>query len=107
MCSFSCFVGYSFFTQNFNLQHQLDTRYNYDIVLVNIPPSNQKIKFELYQNDSVEFIEKIIPSKGYYEFNKLNNKIDSNSRLIIKSKLYLARPILFKYMDTSFDVFHG
>jgi len=37
----------------------------------------------------------------------LNNKIDSNSRLIIKSKLYLARPILFKYMDTSFDVFHG
>lgn len=98
---------YSFFTKKFNLQHQLDKRYNYDIVLVNITPSNQKIKFELYQNDSVEFIEKIIPSKGYYEFNKLNNKIDSNSRLIIKSKLYLARPILFKYMDRSFDVFHG
>jgi len=98
---------YSFFTKRFNLQHELDKRYNYDIVLVNTTPSKQKIEFELHQKGTVEFIKKIIPSKGYYEFNKLNNKIDSNSRLIIKSKLYLARPILFKYMDTSFDVFHG
>ena len=98
---------YSFFTKRFNLQHELDKRYNYDIVLVNTTPSKQNIEFEFHQKGSVEFIKKIIPPKGYYKLNKLNNKIDSNSRLIIKSKLYLARPILFKYMDTSFDVFHG
>ena len=98
---------YSFFTKRFNLQYELDRRYNYDIVLVNTTPNKQKIQFEIHQNNSVDFIKKTIPSKGFYEFSKLNNKIDSNSRLIIKSELYLARPILFKYMDKSFDVFHG
>ena len=98
---------YSFFEKKFNLQHELDKRYKYDIVLVNTTASKQKVKFELYQNGSVNFFEKIIPSKGYYEFKKLDNKIDSNSRLIIKSKLYLARPILFKYIYRSFEVFHG
>jgi len=98
---------YSFFTKKFNLQHEIDKRYNYDIVLINSSSSKQKVIFDIHYNGTVESKEKIIPSKGFYEFKKLKNKVISNSRVIIKSKLYLARPIVFKYMDSSFDVFHG
>ena len=98
---------YSFFNKKFNLQHEIDKRYNYDIVLINSSSSKQKVIFDIHYNGTVESKEKIIPSKGFYEFKKLKNKVISNSRLIIKSKLYLARPIVFKYMDSSFDVFHG
>ena len=76
-------------------------------LLFNSSSSKQKVIFDIHYNGTVESKEKIIPSKGFYEFKKLKNKVISNSRLIIKSKLYLARPIVFKYMDSSFDVFHG
>ena len=98
---------FSFFFKKFNLQHELDKKYNYDVVLINSTSYKQKVIFDIHYNGNVESIEKIIPSKGFYVFKKLNNKVFSNSRLIIKSKLYLARPIVFKYMDSSFDVFHG
>ena len=34
-------------------------------------------------------------------------KPKNNSKIILRSKLPLARPIVFKYMKSSFDVFHG
>ena len=40
-----------------------------------------------------------------YICTKSNNT--SKRSIIVESKLNLARPIIFKYMKNSFDVFHG
>lgn len=48
----------------------------------------------------------IIPSGGVRKFIKPINNSNYNTR-IIKSKLSLARPVVFKHMETTFDVFHG
>lgn len=49
----------------------------------------------------------IIPSGRVRKFIKPINNSNSNTQIIIKSKLSLARPVVFKHMKTSFDIFHG
>ena len=42
-----------------------------------------------------------------YIYKSLSKSNKKRTSLIIESKLNLARPIIFKYMGTSFDVCHG
>ena len=60
----------------------------------------------------VGFIVNYNKSKRFVQTDRLKDLIDvdkkkSNSNIIIETKLYLARPVVFKLMKTSFDVFHG
>ena len=48
-----------------------------------------------------------IPSRGMYKYAKPREKREYSTTLTIESNLYLARPVVFKHMPTSFDVFHG
>ena len=50
-------------------------------------------------------IKLIIPPGGFDKF--IKSKSNEDSKIIVKSKLPLARPIVFKHMESSFDVFHG
>ena len=44
---------------------------------------------------------------GLYKYVKTVDKNEDTTFIIIESKLYLARPVVFKIMPLSFDVFHG
>ena len=94
----------SFFLKEFNLQHQLEKDIAYHFYWLNPTNRTQVIKIIELINTQKHEKSISIPPRGVGIYIK-NNKYQS--RIIIKSKLYLARPVIFKHMPTSFDVFHG
>ena len=99
--------NYSFFKKKYHLQHSLNGEYIYELYLVN--PSSSKQTFIVTEiKDRIEKKTKIdIPSNGMYKYFKGVDKKNSRTNIIIETKLYLARPVVFKIMPSSFDVFHG
>ena len=98
--------NYSFFKKEYHLQHCLESSYSYELFLVNPTTKKQSFTVVEYGND-IKKTKLSIPSKGMYMYTKAVYKNASNSTIIIESKLYLARPVVFKIMPSSFDVFHG
>lgn len=99
--------NYSFFKKKYHLQYSFDSTNKYELFLVNPTSKKQTVKFILKTEDTENYTFKKIPSRGFYKHN-VNSKIRGvNSHIIIESKLYLARPIVFKIMSSAFDVFHG
>ena len=98
--------NYSFFKKKYHLWHSLNGEY-VEIYLVN--PSSSKQTFVVTEiKDRIEKKTKIdIPSNGMYKYFKGVDKKNSRTNIIIETKLYLARPVVFKIMPSSFDVFHG
>lgn len=97
----------SFKEKEYHLQHLLEANNMYELFIVN--PSNKIQTFEVIEQSGLKQKKHklIIPSGGVRKFIKPKNNSNSNTRIIIKSKLSLARPVVFKYMETSFDIFHG
>ena len=93
--------------KEYRLQHTLDDNKEYELFFVN--PSLKKQAIDLLERWGHEErrTQLILPSGGMGKYVKPIRELQSSSRLIIKSKLPLARPVVFKHMETSFDVFHG
>lgn len=95
----------SFFKKKYHIQYKFNDNFDYELKWVNT--SNKLMNIEIYDSffDKKHTI-KIKPGglKSYI----CNREETNNSRnIFVKSKLNLARPIIFKYMKNSFDVFHG
>ena len=99
--------NYSFFKKEYRLQHSLEPGNNYELYLVN--PTSTKQRFNLVQktNQKEDRIKVDLPPMGLYKYVKTVDKNEDTTFIIIESKLYLARPVVFKIMPLSFDVFHG
>lgn len=99
--------NYSFFKKEYRLQHSLEAGKNYELYLVN--PTSVKQTYNIVeqtkQNEDKTRIS--LPPKGLYKYVKTVDKNADAPFIIIESKLYLARPVVFKIMPSSFDVFHG
>ena len=89
------------------LQHTLDDNKEYELFFVNPSLKKQVIDFFEQRGEEELKTQLILPSGGLGKYVKPIRGLQSSSRLIIKSKLPLARPVVFKHMETSFDVFHG
>ena len=99
--------NYSFFKKEYRLQHSLEPGNNYELFLVN--PTSTKQKFNLVQK-TIQKEDKItidLPPMGLYKYVKTVDKNEDTTFIIIESKLYLTKPVVFKIMPSSFDVFHG
>lgn len=97
----------SFFKKEYHLQLKMEHDILYELFIVNSSNRVQQIDvFEKKEGSCREEKLVILPG-GFEKFTKPIYKIKSNSKIILKSKLPLARPIVFKYMKSSFDVFHG
>lgn len=102
------FLGnYSFFKKQYYLQHLLESDITYELFLVNPSSSNQTTTITENFGNSFKKMRVRIPAGGMFKYLKHVDKKKSNSNIIIETKLYLARPVVFKLMKTSFDVFHG
>ena len=99
--------NYSFSNKEYHLQHKLTSGNTYELYLVN--PTNKIQKFTLVhkEDNNQEKVNFEVPPRGVFKYVKTVHKKEKETSIIIKSKLYLARPVVFKIMTTSFDVFHG
>ena len=92
--------------KEYRLQHTLDDNKEYEL-FSSIQVLKQTIDFFEQRGEEELKTQLILPSGGLGKYVKPIRELQSSSRLIIKSKLPLARPVVFKHMETSFDVFHG
>jgi len=97
----------SYLNKEYHLQHQMDHDKLYELFFVNNSRKIQHVTvFEKKEKSIIETKQIIYPG-GFEKFIKPIYKSNDNSKIIVKSKLPLARPIVFKHMESSFDVFHG
>jgi|TARA_B100001173_G_scaffold312323_1_gene332955 hypothetical protein len=99
--------NYSFTYKNYIVQHLFDSNFIYELFWVNSTNSKQKFTIIEIKASGEKSTSFIINPKGILKFIKKIDEARLNSQIIIKSKLYLARPMIFKIMPDSFDVFHG
>ena len=97
----------SFLNKEYHLQHELSYNFEYELFWVN--STNRSKQFEIIELRGIEKKSTIfkIPAGGIKSLIIGQNNKQEKTRVIIISKLYIARPVIFKYMDSSFDVFHG
>jgi hypothetical protein len=101
-------LGKSHFSKKeFRLQHQLTGMATYELGFVNSSDTAENVMVEIIPDAKTAIkIEKKIPSKGIIW---IAHKLSTNetARVIIHSRLNLPRPVVFRMMENSFDVFHG
>ena len=99
--------NFSFFKKEYRLQHILVKGNTYELFLVNPTQKKQELKIiQKTSHTSKETITKI-PSNGFFKHCIKANEKEGKINVSIESNLYLARPVVFKIMRSSFDVFHG
>lgn len=102
-----CLGKNHFKEREFRLQHELSGPASYQLGFVNSSFKTESLMIEMMANDGKNVkIEKTIPSKGIVWINHDLN-LNERLRVIVHSKLNLPRPIVFRVMENSFDVFHG
>ena len=99
--------GSSFLKRQYSLQYLMEMKKTYEIVLINISSKSKKIKFKIIGTDNRVRIKEsaILKSKQVYVF-PIKDLLGT-SRLIIESKMIMARPVVFCFSDGNMDVFHG
>lgn len=99
--------NYSFFNKEYRLQHSFEPGNSYELYLVNPTSTKQRLNLVQKTNKKEDRIIVDLPPMGLYKYVKTVDKNEDTTFIIIESKLYLARPVVFKIMPSSFDVFHG
>ena len=104
-CKYSLLGNYSFFKKQYRLQNLLKAEFKYELFLVNSSSVNQKISIIEKNTKTIKKKNSILPRNGFFKYDKHIQNKDVN--IEIHSKLYMARPVVFKLMNSSFDVYHG
>ena len=99
-------MGYGKLRQSYNLQHILTGPSTYEIALVNPTDKQQDVKIRITNMESEIFEKYSIPSRGL-QIIKVKVLDNQTSRVKIISKMFMARPTVFRYTSNSMDVFHG
>ena len=101
-------LGGSFLKKvEYRLQHELNGPALYEMCFTNNTAKKRTLCVQYFdQENKLETTELIILSKGIKWFKK-NVKKQEKGRIIVLSRLNLARPIVFRNHQEIFDVFHG
>jgi len=101
--------GNSFLPREYNLQYKLESDNNYEIGLVN--PTSKKhyitIKLVSLFDNKILSSTKLVVAPGGASFNLVQSDKLGHKKLIIKSRLVMARPLVFCFKNSKLDVFHG
>ena len=94
--------------REYRLQHELTGKARYELVFVNTTNSIQKLNIDLDIIGHSKGMSKmlIIPSRGIRIFECAIGQ-DETANVKIISRLNMARPVVFRVTEESFDVFHG
>jgi hypothetical protein len=100
--------GSSFLRREYRLQYEFIGDYEYEVVLVNPSNNTKSIELLLISNDNgatLSTLLKSIPSGGCYVFQIKPEK--KSLRVVIRSRLVMARPLVFIFNNNTMTVFHG
>ena len=92
--------------REYRVQHVLRGPANYEFFLINPTRKKVKVEFGCVSKFENRIEIKNIKSRGISQFN-YSAKQGEDIYIYIKSKLYLGRPLVFRVLENSFDVFHG
>ncbi|MDC0239178.1 hypothetical protein OAK82_02240 [Candidatus Thioglobus sp.] len=99
--------GSSLLGRLYNLQYLLEPNKSYEIALTNASSVNKKTIFQVVDYNGIKQIEKCTTLKPKQVFVFSIEDLSIVSRLIIKSKMIMARPVVFCFNNDNMDVFHG
>jgi hypothetical protein len=96
-------------TREFRIQHELYEGSTYELAFVNPSLSRQSVQVELVSFPYSDYIscEEISLNSGEAKIVPLQFSGHSKVRAVIKSKLVMARPLIFHIYNNKLDVFHG
>ena len=99
--------NYGYAKKRYSLQHVLTGEADYEIALVNPTNADQTLRIILAdpEGKSSDALREI-PSGGLL-FEKFPIPAGQKFRLTIESRLYMARPVVFRLGENTMDVFHG
>lgn len=101
--------GCSFLKRSYNLQHEINPEIYYEYALVNSTPNYQYFTCKLISVKSGSVLNskfmKVAP--GGVLLDSIATTYKESIRLIIESRLVMARPIIFRLQNFKLDVFHG
>jgi len=104
---FLCLGGSFSHYCEYRLQHELEGEADYELSFVNTTSSKQTYKITFIGiNGQTETTIFTIPSRGNRVYYKKMGQ-GERGRIVIISKVNLARPVVFRNTTKSFDVFHG
>jgi hypothetical protein len=99
--------GTSFYNRNYNLQYLFEPKKSYEICLINPSEKIKKIEFSLENPISkMKSIQKI-KLKPLEIFMMPIKDLNNECFVSIRSKMIMARPLVFCFENENFDVFHG
>jgi hypothetical protein len=100
--------GSGILKREYTLQYELNNKSNYEIVVVNPSDEVKKITCKVVDSDNILINQEIIKVKprgaGIFPVSFESQK---SARIIITSRLVMARPLVFRISDNFFDVCHG
>ena len=105
---YSMLGGSGILKREYALQYELNNKSNYDIVVVNPSDKVKKITCKVVDSDNMLINQEIMKVKprGVGIF-PVSFEYQKSARIIITSRLVMARPLVFRTNDNFFDVFHG
>ena len=97
----------SLLSRTYNLQYLLEPNKQYEVALTNASASNKKITFKIVGFDGETYIEKYTILRPKQAFVLPVRDLLNPSRLIVKSRMIMARPAVFCFDGNNMDIFHG
>jgi hypothetical protein len=98
----------SLLSRKYSLQHQLIGPANYEIGIVNSTSSDISLACIVLSTDNeiLNIYKSVIPQRGICMF-PVHLESQKTARIVIKSHLVMARPLIFRTNNNNMDVFHG
>jgi len=98
----------SFLSRSYSLQHQLIESSIYEIGIVNPTASTINLSCLLISSDNevIDDQKATIQPRGTSIFSIFKER-PKDARVVIKSHLVMARPLVFRQQNNAIDVFHG
>jgi hypothetical protein len=99
----------SFLPREFRVQHELLGPALYEIGVVNSSSKVQHLSCQILSSQSGEILDiykAVMLPRGVHIF-QVKIEQSATARIIIKSYLVMARPLVFRIKNHKMDVFHG
>lgn len=101
--------GVGLLRREYNLQHEMPPGVMYEFAMVNPTPTAQRCscQFTSMTNGKILFVQVVNMPPGGSELISMQADKSESVRLVIESRLVMARPLVFRIKNLKLDVFHG
>ena len=101
--------GVGLLRREYNLQHEMPPGVVYEFAMVNPTPTAQRCscQFTSMTSGKILFVQVVNVPPGGSELISMQVDKSESVRLVIESRLVMARPLVFRIKNLKLDVFHG